>query len=190
MAKDGQSDITSDDIKALIAALMAKQEQGISPETLKAILSSTSVATMKALRPQNEDPPKISCFNAKGDRDFPRENILKHEFFYVSQPIHKMTDTHMVRELELAAQVVPGEYTILMKDGSVKTVTVTGERNAKQELTKVTVHMPVSKDEKWTVPPMLVVMYQLASKEPPRARFMAAMNEFMQITLGEEIATS
>jgi hypothetical protein len=190
MAKDGAELSVNDKFELLLNALMAKQEQGISAETLKAILANNSTATMKALRPENQDVPKISVFNAKGDRDYPREKLLTHEFYYISQPIHKMVDTHMVRELELANQVVPGEYSVILKDGGLKTVTVTAERNAKQELTKVTVNFPVSREEKWSVPPMLVVLYQLVSKEPPRQRFIAAMNEFMQMTLGEELPAS
>ena len=186
MAKD--ESLTSDDkFELLIQALMTQREAGITKEALADLLSGQATAMQKALKPENNDPPMHAALAyPEGDRDKPREKILTHEFFYNQFPWHKFPESQHWRELELAEQVRPGSYRVIRKDGTDMTVEVTGETDTRGQLTRVTVTFPVSRDEKALVPPATVVLYQCVHADAPRRRFVEAMTEWMQMTMGEE----
>lgn len=178
----------------LLAVLAAnKPDGGIDLAALKTVLESTaavSASTMKkALKPENEQHPGKSVFSrAQGDVADPRPT-LPFEFFMNGYPCHKFPETEHWRELELMCQVVPGEYTVMRKDFTPMAVTVRGERDMTQTLTKVSIEFPVSREEKGLVPPKVVLLYQLVYPDHPRRRFVEAMQEYMQIMLGEETPT-
>jgi hypothetical protein len=189
MAKD--KELTADDkFELLLGALTARQEQGISAETLRDILAANATAVQKAMKPENAQHPGHSAMSyPEGDLARSRESIIPHEFIYNNFPMSKFPETHHWKELELAAQVVPGEYRVLRKDGSPMAVTVTGERDADGKLTKVLLTFPVSREEKWLVPPMVSMLYQILHQDQPKKRFMEAMNLYMEMTLGVETAS-
>ena len=87
------------------------------------------------------------------------------------------------------AQVEPGEYTVIRKDGSRMAVTVTGERDADGRLTKVEVTFPVTREDKGVIPPQAVVLYQIvhAKTKTPKQAFVEAMSEHLNQVLGETV---
>ncbi len=187
MARERDELTTDDKFELLIAALTAKKEDGITPDALKDILSAQATAVQKAMKPENAQHPGHSCLSyPEGDLARPRHTILSHEFVYCGYPMSKFPETEHYRELELAEQVRPGTYRVIRKDGSDMEVLVTGDQNPKGELTKVTVTFPISREEKWLVPPKAVVLYQLVHSDHPRKRFIEAMNEWLAITMGME----
>lgn len=190
--KDDGAELTNDDkFELLIQALMAQKDTGITADTLKDLLAGQATAMQKALKPENASHPGISAMSyPEGDRAKSREHIIPHEFFYNQFPVHKFPETHHWRELELAAKVEPGEFRVIRKDASDMTVTVTGDRDTRGHLTKVSVTFPISREEKWLVPPMSVVLYQLVSKDSPKKRFLQAMTEHLSMMMTEDEAVA
>lgn len=143
----------------------------------------TAKAMQKAMKPENDTHPDISCFthpdHPKGDLPF--------QCFYNGYPCHMFPETEHWREWELMKQLTPGEYTVLRKDLSLMAVSVKGERDANQKLTKVEVIFPISRAEKELVPAKTVLLYQLVHDGPPKKKFLKAMNEYMQILIGEGV---
>jgi len=164
-----------------LAALQRQQSSALAAEAQTA----TAKAMQKAMRPENEFHPGISAFSyPEGDRARPKS--LPFEFLYNGYPCHKFLETEHWREVELMAQVQPGEYTVLRKDGSKMTVEVRAEHNADGQVTKLDVRFPVSRETKWLVPPKMVVLYQIVHPDNPHRRFMEATQEWMQIAFGAE----
>lgn len=171
---------TDAQFQALIAALNAPKQQGavITPDVLKDILKETAPR-----KRENEMHPGISAFSyPEGDLEKPKP-VLPFELYWNAYPVHKFPETQHYRELELACQLQPGEYTVIRKDGSKMGVTVRGERNADGVLTKVHVEFPISREEKALVPPMHVTLYQLVHNENPKKAFVEAMTEHLQMVL-------
>jgi hypothetical protein len=167
-----------------LAQLQASQSAKAAEDAQKA----TAQAMYKAANRSNEEHPGKSVFAyPEGDVAKPRP-ALPFDFFYNAYPVHKFPETEHWRELELAAQVKPGEYAVLRKDGSKMKVTVTGERDADGKLTKVEVSFPVLRAEAPLVPPKSVLLYQIVHSETktPRRAFLEAMQEHLQQTLGAE----
>lgn len=170
----------------LLTALTQKREAGISREDLKDILDANAKGVQKALKPENDTHPGISALSyPEGDVARPRP-VLPCEFWWNGYPVHMFPETQHYRELELMCQVQPGEYTVLRKDGSKMAVTVKPERDADGKVTKLSVEFPVSREEKWLVPPMAVVLYQLVYPDNPRKRFVEAMREHLTMVVGAE----
>lgn len=166
-----------------LAQMQAEQRKLAAAEAQTA----TAKAMQKAMRPENETHPGISVFSKpKGERDDPK-TVLPHEFWYCGYPMHMFPETEHWRELELAAQVQPGEYTVIRKDTTPMQVSVRAERDANLKLTKVLVEFAVTREEKWLVPPKTVLLYQLVHSDNPRKRFLEAMNEHLQLMFGESV---
>lgn len=184
MAKD-KDDLTTDDkFMLLLEALTAHKEQGIGPETLEKLLTANAQQMQKALKPENETHPGISCFShPEGDQKRPKPP-LPYQLFWNNYPTYKFPETETWAEWALYSQLTPGEFTVIRKDGSRMTVTITGERDADQKLTKVTVTFPISREEKWLVPPTYVLLWQLVHPDHPRQRFVEAMQQWLQMTMG------
>jgi hypothetical protein len=180
---------TDEKFELLIEALMAKQQEqsALTPDTIRELLQGQATAMQKALKPENAQAPLISSLSyPEGDTARPRDGILKHEFYWNHFPVHKFPEAHHYRELELAAQVKAGEFRTVRRDGSDMAVTVTADKNAKGETTAIRVEFPVTRDDKALVPPMLVVLHQLANPDNPRKRFVEGMAEYFTFVMGDE----
>ncbi len=185
MAKNETTELSADDkFQMLIEALMERKDQGLTPETIERLLAGQATAMQKAMKPENATHPGFSVFRIKGG-DAPE---LPFEFLYNNYPASKFPDTLHDRELELMAQVQPGVFTVVRKDGSIMEVKVKAERDAKQTITKIKVEFPISREDKWLVPPMTVVLYQLVYPDNPRRRFVEAMQEHLSLVMGDPVA--
>jgi hypothetical protein len=150
-------------------------------------LESNAKGVQKAMKPENEFHPGKSAFSyPEGDVARPKGD-LPFQFLYNGYPCHMFPETEHWREWELMKEVKPGEYTVVRKDGSIMAVTVKGETDANMKLTKISVEFPVSREEKWLVPPKSVVLYQLVYPDNPRKRFMEAMHEHLQMVFDEGV---
>ncbi len=186
--------LSGEQFNQLLAVLAQSRDSGggINMAELKEVLTATSRGTaeamQKAMKPENQDHPAVSCFSyPEGDKAKPKP-ALPFAFFYNNYPFHLFPETQHYRELELAALVQPGEYTVMRKDFTAMNVTVKGERDGDNKLTKVMVEFPVSREDKWKVPPIIVVLYQLVHPDAPKRRFIEAMNEYMAMFMGVEAA--
>lgn len=148
--------------------------------------TATAKAMQKAMRPENETHPGISCFSyPEGDRAHPKPP-LPFEVYLDTYPASKWPETEHWREWELMAQLQPGEFTIMRKDGIPMRVTVSGERDVNGQLKKVVVDLPKDKDERKQVPPKIVLLSQLVRHtEPARKVFLEATHEYMQLMFGD-----
>jgi len=172
---------------------MAKQQEqsALTPDTIRELLQGQATAMQKALKPENAQAPLISSLSyPEGDTARPRENILTHEFYYNHFPVHKFPEAHHYRELELAEMVKAGEFRTLRRDGSDMAVAVTADKNAKGETTAIRVSFPVTRDDKFLVPPMLVVLRQLAYPGNPRKQFVEGMSEYFDMAMGDEAVSA
>lgn len=205
MAKDTKYSI--DQLRDIVSAGMSVTEakalldEGYSPEDVMALAAlqaasaksatidaQTAVAkTMqKAMKPENQTHPHISAFSYPEGDIAKKKATLPFEFFYNGYPCHMFPETEHWREMELMAQVTPGEFTVVRKDGTLMAVTVKGERDANHTLTKVSVEFPVTREEKWLVPPKTVLLYQLVHSDHPRKRFLEAMQEHLILMMGDD----
>lgn len=172
---------SDDKFERLLAVLAEKQTNAVDLDALKAILGETQQATAKALRPENEAHPGKSVFShVEGDQKHPKPSF-GFDLFWNNYPVHKFPETETWKDWELYAQLTPGKYTILRKDGSRMTVTITGEHDADGKVTKLTVTFPILASEKWQVPPTYVTLYQLVHNDrPAREVFVEAMQLYFQ----------
>jgi hypothetical protein len=185
--------LSEDQFSRLIEVLAQRPAgggEGIDAATLREALAGaakvSAEAAERAANPSNKTHPGLSCFSyPEGDVARARPT-LPCAFFYNGYPMHKFPETEHWRELELAAQVQPGEYTTIRKDGSKMAVSVVGERDADGKLTKIEVRFPISREERWLVPPKAAVLYQLVYSDNPRKRFVEAMQEHLAMILGPE----
>lgn len=186
--KDDGENLTNDDkFELLIQALMSRKSEGLSREDLAEILASNSSAIQKAMKPENDTHPGLSAFShPKGDRAMPKPP-LPFQLFWNNYPASKFPETETWAEWEMYAQLTPGEYTILRRDGSRMTTKVEGERDADGKLTTVRVTFPVSREEKWLVPPTYVHLYQLIHNDNLRQRFVEGMQQYFALTMGEPV---
>jgi hypothetical protein len=176
-----------DKFEMLIAALTQRQDGGISKDDLKQILqdtqTNTAKAMQKAMKPENAQHPGISVFShPAGDQAMPKPPLPYAQLFWNHYPIHKFPETETWAEWDLLRQLQPGEFTVVRKDRSLMTVTVKGERDAAGNLQKVEVEFPVTREEKWLVPPKFVLAYQLvhAGTAEPRKLFKDAWMQWME----------
>ena len=187
MARRDDDGLDDDKFTRLLEVLVQQKTQPLDIEALKVLLLETNRTARQEAKPENENHPGKSCFNyPEGEVAHPKGD-LPFQFFYNAYPCHKFPETEHWREWELMKLVTPGEYTVMRKDGSIMTVEVKGERDANQKLTRIDVSFPVSREEKWLVPPKTVVLYQLVYPDNPRKRFMEAMQEWLQIVFSDEV---
>jgi hypothetical protein len=172
-----------------IAELQAEQKQQASASALHDAARVAADHTEKIRNPSNKIHPAISNFSyPEGDVAKPRVT-LPYEFLYNGYPCHKFPDTEHWRELELMAQLQPGEYRVICKDSSQMQVSVTGDRDANGKLTKIDVRFPVTRENKSLIPPKSVVLYQMvyAGQKTPKRLFVEASNEWLNITFDETV---
>lgn len=149
--------------------------------------TATAKAMQKAMRPENETHPGISALSyPEGDRAKPKAP-LPFEVFVDNYPCHKWPETEHWREWELMAQLQPGTFTIMRKDGAKMRIEVRGERNVDGKLEKVMVELPKDKDERKQVPPKMVLLEQIvrADEGNPRKVFLEATTTYLQLLFGE-----
>lgn len=145
--------------------------------------SATAKAMQKAMKPENDEHPGHSVMSyPEGDKARPRVKT-SYAVSYNGFPVSKFPEAHHWRELELIAQVQPGQFRVLRKDFSPMDVTVDAERDADGQITKLDIRFPVPRDEKHNIPPMMSVLYQLVFTDHPRQRFMESIQEYMNYTL-------
>jgi len=181
-----KTELSVDDKFELLIQALTQRPDGITKDDLAAILEANSKGMQKAMKPENETHPGKSVFSyPEGEVARPKGD-LPFQFFYNGYPCHKFPETETWREWELMREVTPGQYTVIRKDGSVMAVTVEGDRDANGNLTALRVIFPISREEKWLVPPKQVVLYQLIHNDTPRKAFMEGMQEFLLMTMGEE----
>lgn len=179
--------LTADEKFERLLEVLAQQRAGggMDPETLQKILEANAGAVQKAMRPENSQHPGISCFShPEGDQKHPKPP-LPYQLFWCGYPVHKFPETETWREWELSAQLQPGEYTVIRKDGSKMTVTARGERDADGQVIKLEVSHPMTREDKHLVPPKTVVMWQMIHPDNPRARFVEAMQEHLHLVLSQ-----
>jgi hypothetical protein len=185
--------LSGEQFNQLLAVLAQnKSTGGIDMDALKEVLASTATGTaqamQKAMKPENQDHPGRSCFSYPEGDKAKAKPVLPHAFFYNNYPFHMFPETQHYRELELAALVQPGVFTVMRKDFTPMQVEVKGDRDGDNQLTKVMVEFPVSREDKWKIPPQIVVLYQLVYNDAPKKRFVEAMNEYMAMFMGVEAA--
>lgn len=181
---------SAEQFEQLIGVLASTRQSGagITSDDLKDILTGatqvTAAAMQKAMKPENQDHPGISCFSyPEGDQKHPKPT-LPYELFWNGYPVHMFPETQTWREMELLCALEPGEYTVLMKDGSKMSISAKAETDADGKVTKLVVSFPVSREDKWRVPSMQVALYQMVHRDRPlRQAFMEAMIDYMQVTL-------
>lgn len=187
---------TDDQFNQLVAVLSVNRGNGgMDPAQLEQILRSAAEASakamQKAMRPENEHHPEISAMSyPEGDRLKPRP-ILPYELWWNGYPMHTFPETEHWRELELACLLKPGEYTVLRKDGSKMTVSITAQKNADMKVIRLDVAFVESREEKGLTPPKMVTLYQIVNGEesvPTKLTFMRAMNEYFTICFGAQAA--
>jgi hypothetical protein len=195
-ASAGQIAMTEDQFALLIAAIgkASNTSGGTDAATLKDLLAGAAIVaanhTEKVQNPSNKHHPEMSVF------DYPEGGVARpkkvppFQFFYNGYPCSKFPETEHWRECELMCDVRPGEYTVIRKDGTKMQVTVRGETDANNALTKIDVQFSVSREERVLVPPKSVVLYQIvhAGTKSPRQLFIEAMTEWMNLTLGDPVA--
>lgn len=180
------SDGFSVDVVLSLAQRQARQRVDAATETQAA----TAKAMQKAMRPENETHPGISAFSyPEGDRARPRVT-LPFEFFLNGYPCHKFPETEHWRELELMAQVKPGVFTVLRRDGSLMKVDVEGTKDANGTVTRIEVKFPITREERWLVPPKIVLLHQLVHQDADnlQALFLESMTEYMRLTMARAAA--
>lgn len=180
MAKsDEKKELSADEkFELLLTALTQKQSEGLTPDTLKELLAETAKATQRAMRPENDTHPHISAFTKPGGYLANPHETLVCDTFYRGFPVHKAYETHHWREIELLNQVKPGEYVVLRKDLTPMKVSVKGEYDAKQTLTKKEIVFDVTREERHYIPSMTVLLYQLVHHDRPVQQvYLEAMQE-------------
>lgn len=178
MAKDDKSAVAVDEtaelraqlaeMRAQIASLATAKAQGggITADQLKEVMSGLiqmqADANLAAQREMAErdmrddlNYPKVSAFSyPEGDRARPRPPF-KCRMFWNGYDLD--WDTTTARELELLNVVEPGIFTFRRIGGAPETLTVTGERNARGEFSKLDFAFP-AKEQRDTLPSMAVML--------------------------------
>ena len=177
-------------IQVLAAKTPENAQGGMDLAAIKTLLEGTAQvsaqAMQKAMKPENNEHPGKSVYSyPEGDVAHPRP-VLPYEFWWNNYPCHMFPETEHWRELELMGQVQPGEYTAIRRDGSLMAVSVVAERNANGTITKLSVTFPVTREDKYLIPPKAVVLYQLAHPGHPRQRFVEAMTEHLALMMGTD----
>jgi hypothetical protein len=175
-----------EDVIAL-AEMQAEQRKQAATDAQQA----TAKAMQKAMRPENETHPGKSALSyPKGDVAQPRP-VLPFELWWNAYPMHQFPETEHWRELELAAKLQPGEFTVIRKDGSKMTISVAATRNADNAITRLDATFPEMREEKALTPPKMVSLYQMVhggTGKPPRQLFLEGMNEFYTIAFGDAVS--
>lgn len=173
-----KKELSADDKFELLIAALASKPTGITKDDLAEILAGNAQQFRKAMRPENDISPNVSVFHPDGGPF----RTLPFECLYNGFPVHKFPETHHDRELELLAQVQPGEYTVFCKDLSLMKVTVRAkEYDAHGKVTKMEITYPVTRDTKSQIPSMFMLLYQVVHGGNLQESFQAASAEYLQM---------
>lgn len=153
------------ELQQQVQALLKMQASGggLTEDRLEKILlkvaSVTADAAERAANPSNKTHPGMSVFSyPEGDRARPR--ALKCPMFWGGYDLN--IDTITAQEVELLNLAEPGIYKFTRSDNTLDTLTVEGERNAADTITKLNFRFLIE-DNLETLPGM-VRMLQTAFK--------------------------
>lgn len=176
-----------DKFELLIQALAQRQDTSITPEMLKEILAHQATAVQKAMKPENAEHPGLSVFShPEGDKAHPKPP-LPFELIDNGYPVHQFPETETWRAWGMYAQLQPGEYSVIRKDGTVMAVTITGERDANGKVTKLLMKYPILREERGLVPPKTVMLAQLLRPENTKAAFLEEMHQQLHEMLPDAV---
>ncbi len=165
--------LTQEQFTALLAAVRAGSS-GDQTDRLEQILLRTAEVSAEAMKrslnPENKEHPGKSVFSyPEGDMAKPRP-VMPYELFWNNFPVHLFPETQHWLELEMMARLQPGEYYVSKaNDEGAQQISVKGERDANQKLTKVRVEIAgIGRDEMRAAPPTVVWLYQMLNSDRPR----------------------
>jgi hypothetical protein len=104
-----------------LAQMLLQGQRDLNTETVKAQADAYAASMKTALKPENSDPPLMSEFNPKGDRDFPRPPL---PYPFTMNGAEMPEALFLVEEIELLLQVTPGHYRITKTDDTQVVVSV------------------------------------------------------------------
>jgi hypothetical protein len=128
-------------------------------ESLDPVTKAKEMA--KAVKPQNESPPRISSLNPQGDKDYPRP-ALPFRKIYV--PYEAEPEDFTWEELELMALLETGSYIVKRNDNSKVPITVEVTTNAltkKPEALWIVSELGFSTENRALMPPMANYLRQI-----------------------------
>ena len=184
-----KQELSLDDKFDLLISALAQNKGGISKDDLREILDANAKGVQKAMKPENETHPGKSAFShPDGDVAHPKE-ALPFQCSVNGYPVYMFPETEHWKDWELYAQLKPGNFTVMRKDGTVMPVEVKGEYDANQKVTKLSVEFRITREEKWLVPSNFVLLYQLvhAGEKSPRQLFLEAMQMQLAQMASEEV---
>lgn len=128
---------------ALFAAAMNRMAEALERVSEGQLKGSKLVAdaTIRAQRPSNEFAPKISVFNLRGEKDFPKDKLKCRMLI----PWEAEEDSLTREEVELLNLMQPGEYIVVRNDR-----------------TKVKLYCRVSTNLDSDVPALLIINHDTA----------------------------
>lgn len=133
------------------------------------IADQQNAANRKIHRPENTEVPKISVFNLRGDKDFPRPD-LKCQMF-IPYPAYR--DDLTREEIELLNLLEPGDYPVELNDGTMVTMTVTAMWSLdKQSMSRIVLSHPTAfknDNHKNLIPKTRMLREMLAQHETTRS---------------------
>jgi hypothetical protein len=170
----------------LVALLLEKLGQPqLGADQLAEILKQTGLTTasamQKALKPENQFHPGVSCYSyPEGDRDKPRPT-LKCEMSWVGCSIQSGNDGNMHWfELELLNQIDPGVYEVTKTDNSTTQLTARGSRDVTGKLDRLDFTFPVRDGERHNAAPMAVWLLEVLGMT-----YMEAMQKYLQVQIDD-----
>lgn len=164
--------LTQEQFTQLLAAIKqsGNAEQTSNLETILLKTAEVSAQNMKrALKPENEQHHGKSIYAyPEGDLAKPRPE-LGFEFYWNGFPVHKFRDIHHWYELELMAQLQPGEYRVsLANNEGTQKVSVKADRDANGKIERMDVKAEgMSRDVARSAPPTAVWLYQMLHADQP-----------------------
>ncbi len=162
------SSIHSNDDPTAIATLSAALAK--LSDAQREIADGQNAANRKIHRPENSEVPKISAFNLRGDKDFPRPDLKCPMFI----PYPAYRDDLTREEIELLNLLEPGDYPIELNDGMMVTMTVTETLNLdKKGVSRMVLSHPTAfknDNHRNLIPKARMLREMLAQHETTRVR--------------------
>jgi hypothetical protein len=195
MAKSPTPDLDDDDSLQAQVAMLQEQVKalismrssgGLDEATLERVLSkvaeTTAAAQERAANPSNKSHPGISVYSyPEGDRARPRK--LNCPMTWAGQPVD--LDTNTAEEIELFNLAIPGVYKFKRLDNTLDTLTVTGERDAGDTLTKLTFSFLTDKDTRDTLPGIVPMLRHAFRVPTSQERELAEMKRELEALKAE-----
>ncbi len=170
----------------VLAQEMLAGQRAINMELVDKQADAYAGAMKTAMKPENAEPPLMSDFNPKGDRDFPRPE-LPYPFSLngAEMPAYLLT----VEEIDLLMQLTPGEYNITKTDDTVTRVAVVPTLDqASGVVTKMTIWGKFGgknkPDEAQNWPPMRVWLAEMLGVPAPVRPTVKRQTGKLSATLG------